>query len=93
MDEHNEDEEAFSLTEEGAKVLLDFAMGQETKFDDMPLGCVMVAMAMTGLTMRDLDLSEDELDMPLREMPATAETLRNRLRGLIEQRVAEQRGG
>ncbi len=89
MDEHDEDEETYSLTHEGAEALLEFALGHENEFDDKPLGCVMVAMALAGLTMRDLDLSEDEFDIPLREMPETAEKLRVRLQETITQRIGE----
>lgn len=85
MDEHD-DEEKFSLSPDGAKALYDFALGRESIFDNLDLGCVLVAAAIAAhgrVDFLDLDIDDDKAAMPLGEMPETAEKLRSKLRTLI----------
>ena len=90
MEEHNEDEERYSITPEGIVNLVAFAEGQETVLDGMNVGDVLVLIALTGIdSLRDLNLSKDAFDMPLSEMPDTAEILRGKVRELIEKAVAQ----
>ena len=90
----NEEGTAYELTFEGFLEVYDFAYGRESKLDDLEVGCVAIACCLALHKLNaDPDLTDLEInkldDMPIREMPETAEKLRARLKPAFEKAITE----